>query len=197
MRIRVLSLLSVLLLVFAVACGDDSDSDGAATDTTAPPSDVTSSTEEAQAVVVIEGAWARTSPSMATNGAAYMDLTSTVDDRLVSAAVSGIEVDSVEVHEVVMDDDTGEMIMREVDGIDLVAGETVHLEPGGYHVMLLGLAEPLEVGASFDVILTFEKAGDVSASVEVRDNTDGAGMGDGHGGGGDMGDGAGDMGDGH
>lgn len=188
MKIRALSVVAVVLLAL-VGCSDDDTTTAGTTSTVAPvggDSTDDSTEDEPQAVVIIAGAWARTSPMMATNGAAYMELTATVDDRLLSATASGIEADSIEVHEVAMDDDTGEMTMREVDGIDLPAGETVALEPGGYHIMFLGLAEPFEVGDSFDLILTFEQAGEVAASVQVRDSADGGDsadqgmMGDGH-----------------
>ena len=63
----------------------------------------------------------------------------------------------------------GMMTMREVDRIEVPAGETVVFEPGGYHVMLLDLAEPLEVGDTVEVTLTFERAGDVVVTAEVRE----------------------------
>ena len=133
--------------------------------------------------VDIEGAWARTSPAMATSGAAYMDLTASEDDALLSASVDPSIAGTVEVHEVVpvdsmsddtMSDDTmegmGEMTMQPVERIDLPAGETVSLAPGGYHIMLLDLAAPLEVGQTFDITLTFENAGEEAVTVEVRDS---------------------------
>ena len=64
---------------------------------------------------------------------------------------------------------SGEMTMRPVSSIALVAGETVMLMPGGYHIMLLDLAVPLEVGQTFDVTLTFANAGAKVVTVEVRD----------------------------
>ena len=72
-----------------------------------------------------------------------------------------------------MADDTdmgGAMTMQAVASVPVGAGETVSFQPGGLHVMLLGLVEPLEVGSEFDVILTFENAGDVVVTVEVRDD---------------------------
>ena len=63
----------------------------------------------------------------------------------------------------------GMMTMREVERIELPAGETVVLEPGGYHVMLLDLAAPLELGDTVEVTLTFEVAGDVVVTAEVRE----------------------------
>ncbi|MFZ8900881.1 MAG: copper chaperone PCu(A)C [Ilumatobacteraceae bacterium] len=44
------------------------------------------------------------------------------------------------------------------------------LKPGGYHVMIFDLVAPLEIGQTFDVTLTFEKAGDVIVPVEVRED---------------------------
>ena len=59
--------------------------------------------------------------------------------------------------------------MQPVDEIPVLAGETVALEPGGYHIMLLDLAEPLEVGTSITLTLTFELFGPVDVTAEVRD----------------------------
>jgi copper(I)-binding protein len=62
------------------------------------------------------------------------------------------------------------MMMREVaGGIGLTADETVTFEPGGYHVMLLDLAEPLEVGDEFDVTLQFADNDDVTVTVPVEE----------------------------
>lgn len=64
----------------------------------------------------------------------------------------------------------GAMMMREVDGgLSLTGGETVSFEPGGYHIMMLDLAGPLEAGDEFDLTLSFENADDVTVTVEVAD----------------------------
>lgn len=173
--------LSVAASLALVACGDDtSTSDPATSDT---EMDMPSMTSE----IEITGAWARTSPAMASTGAAYVTIMSMNGDRLVEASVDASIADHAEVHGVVMADDTdessmdmgsdssmdmpsSEMVMREVEGIDLVAGEMLMLKPGGYHVMIIDLVAPLEMGQVFDVTLTFEKAGDVVVPVEVRDD---------------------------
>ncbi len=65
---------------------------------------------------------------------------------------------------------TGAMTMRELeDGLVLPAGETVSLEPGGYHVMLLDLPDPLETEETFDLTLEFESGESQVVSIEVRD----------------------------
>ncbi|QBF33649.1 copper chaperone PCu(A)C [Thalassococcus sp. S3] len=69
--------------------------------------------------------------------------------------------------------------MFHVDGIDIPAGESVALEPGGLHVMFMGLRDdPFEVGETFSATLVFEQAGEVDVvfNVEARDGSHGAGM---------------------
>ena len=160
------------------ACGSDS-SDSSET-----------SAATAEAGITVEGAWARTSPMMASAGAAYMTLTSSVDDRLTGVAVDAGIAATVELHETVMaggmaggmtGDTAGDtagsmpvtteptMMMQPVDGIDLPAGTAVELKPGGYHIMLLDLVAPLEMGQTFTITLTFEQAGSVEVPVTVGD----------------------------
>ena len=71
------------------------------------------------------------------------------------------------------DDDSeegmGMMMMQEVEAIELPAGESVALEPGGLHVMLIDIAQPLEIGQKFDLTLNFEKFGEKVVEVEVRE----------------------------
>ena len=62
------------------------------------------------------------------------------------------------------------MGMREIQGLDVPAGETVELVPGGYHLMLIDLATDLEVGDEFELVLEFEHAGARSVTVTVRDD---------------------------
>ena len=67
-------------------------------------------------------------------------------------------------------DDGGEatMSMTPVERIDLASGEVVTLEPGGLHLMLFDLVEPLEVGETFELTLRFQDAPDEIVEVEVR-----------------------------
>lgn len=81
------------------------------------------------------------------------------DDRLVSASTPFAKM--AQIHEMAMEGDV--MKMRELkDGLVIPAGETVVLEPGGKHLMLMGLSGAIAEGATVPVTLTFEKAGDVS-----------------------------------
>jgi copper(I)-binding protein len=69
-----------------------------------------------------------------------------------------------------MDDSAPMMGMREVAQIDLPAGETVRLEPGGLHIMLLDLVEDLEPGDTFELTLDLDNGDDLTVTVEVRDD---------------------------
>ena len=80
------------------ACGSDSSDTTDTTGTTGPT---------AEPGITVEGAWARTSPMMASAGAAYMTLTSSVDDRLTGVAVDAGIAATVELHETVMAGDMG------------------------------------------------------------------------------------------
>ena len=90
------------------------------------------------------------------------------DDMTTTTAMSS---DDMTTTTAMGDDDEGmgTMTMQPVDSIELPAGETVSLEPGGYHVMLLDLAAPLEVGDTFELTLSFEHAPDQTITVEVRE----------------------------
>jgi copper(I)-binding protein len=113
----------------------------------------------------IEHPWARASAGPARNSAAFMTIHNGGEaDRLVAA--SGDVAERVELHTHMMEGDV--MKMRQVEGIDVPAGGMATLQPGGFHVMLIGLKQPLNEGDSFPLTLTFEKAGDVSIEVTVQ-----------------------------
>lgn len=98
------------------------------------------------------------------NGAAYMTITADgAADRLIGAETTIAE--RAELHESSMRD--GAMSMRQVDGIDIPAGGDAVLEPGGFHLMLVGVTRELAVGDTVDITLTFEGAGDQTVSAEV------------------------------
>jgi copper(I)-binding protein len=107
---------------------------------------------------------------MAGAGAAYMVLKNKGNeaDRLLSAETRAAE--AVELHESFMDENDV-MKMRPVEGgaIEVPAGGQVELKPGGLHIMLINLAEPLETGTTSPMTLTFEKSGKIEVEVAVSD----------------------------
>ena len=112
----------------------------------------------------VTSAWARATPAKAENGVAYLTIRSPTPDRLVS--VSSPVAKKAELHTMSMEGMV--MKMRPLAGLDIAAGQPVTLKPGGEHIMLLGLSEPLLEGQSFPLTLTFEKAGMREVTVAVE-----------------------------
>jgi len=114
--------------------------------------------------VEVKNAWARATPGKAENGAAYLTIVSPTSDRLT--AVSTPEAKTAELH--IMTIEGGVMKMRPLAGIDLAAGQPVTLKPGGSHIMLMGLTQPMKQGETFPLTLSFEKAGTKQVTVAVE-----------------------------
>ncbi|HJV60493.1 MAG TPA: copper chaperone PCu(A)C [Albitalea sp.] len=115
--------------------------------------------------IAIEGAYARATAPGQPAGGAFLQLDNHGSaDRLVAASAPVSR--SAELHVSRMEGDV--MRMRQVDAIDLPAGQSVQLAPGGTHIMLMGLKGPLTEGQHFPLTLRFEKAGEVTVDVTVR-----------------------------
>ncbi|MEQ9812977.1 MAG: copper chaperone PCu(A)C [Azospirillaceae bacterium] len=111
--------------------------------------------------------WSRATAPRVPNGVVYMAITNNgaSADRLLGAAGDAAERMELHTHNMV----DGVMQMRPVEGgIELPPGETVHLEPHGLHVMLMGLAAPLVEGERITVILTFEAAGEIAVEAAIE-----------------------------
>lgn len=113
-----------------------------------------------------DGAKAGPPGGMKGNGAVYVKVSNhgPSPDAIVSATSDAAE--TVELHEVV--NDAGVMRMRPVPRIEVPAGATVELKPGGYHIMLLGLRGDLKPGATVKVTVALEKAGPMTVEAPVR-----------------------------
>lgn len=114
----------------------------------------------------LSGPFARATLPNQPVGGGYVTITNkgSEADRLVSAAspVAG----KVQIHEMSMEGDV--MKMRELpDGIEIAAGQSVTLSPGGAHLMFMDLKGPFKEGAEVPVTLTFEKAGPVEITLPV------------------------------
>jgi copper(I)-binding protein len=125
--------------------------------------------DESCEVAYLFDAWARPSPAGAPNGAVFGLLVnlSAEEDTLVSASTGAAE--AVEFHETIMGENDV-MQMRPVEGgFEVDPRSFLELQPGGLHMMLINLTEPLEAGGTVDLILNFERAGEVQVSVPVRE----------------------------
>lgn len=117
----------------------------------------------AQTTVKVDDAWVRGTVATQKASGAFMRLTPSANVRLVEAQspVAGV----VEIHEMAMENNV--MKMRQVAGLDLEAGHTTELKPGGYHVMLLDLKQALKGGDTVPLTLVFEDAAKKRFTQEV------------------------------
>ena len=118
----------------------------------------------AVAEVTVMQPWVRgtVAPQKATG--AFMKLKSTSDAKLVSASSPAAKL--VEVHEMAMVNNV--MRMRPVTELALPAGKEVELKPGGYHIMLMGIAHQLKQGETIPITLTVRGSDGKTQTIEVQ-----------------------------
>lgn len=114
--------------------------------------------------VRVDEPWVRGTVAQQKSTGAFMRLTADQPLRLVGASspIAGV----VEIHEMAMDKDV--MRMRAIAGLELPAQKAVELKPGGYHVMLMDLRQPVSAGATVPLTLVFETADKRRVQQEVQ-----------------------------
>ena len=120
-----------------------------------------------RAVIQVTDAWVRLPMAAGSPGAAYMVIVNegTTADALVGVSTSSAS--SVEMHQTTTDS-SGMSGMHPISRLDLPAMGTVSLEPGGYHLMLMGLGSSIKAGDKITLELTFEHFGVYPVEAEVR-----------------------------
>jgi len=121
-------------------------------------------TSVAAQVAVVAEPWARATIQGQKATGAFMKITSKEGAKLVG--VSSPAAGVTEIHEMKMDKDV--MKMAAVPSLDIPAGKSVELKPGGFHVMLMDLKAPLADKSSVPVTLTFENSKGVKSQVELQ-----------------------------
>lgn len=116
------------------------------------------------AQVTVHDAWVRAAVPQQKATGAFMRLTAEKDARLVAASSPAAGV--TQIHEMKIEGEV--MKMRHVPGLDLPAGTPVELKPGGYHIMLMDLKQPVAAGADVPLTLVFEAADGQRQTVQVQ-----------------------------
>lgn len=141
---RFKSLFILLIGLLLVACGSD-DQNG----------------------IVVEDVWGRPSPNSASNAAFYMAVKNSgqARDTLLTATVD--VCGATELHMTAIDD-AGVMSMQQVQQIDIPAGQTTALEPGGLHIMCIDRQVDFAPGDNVPISLSFSQAGQIAVEAEIR-----------------------------
>ncbi|SEF69290.1 copper chaperone PCu(A)C [Marinobacterium lutimaris] len=116
--------------------------------------------------VSINDAYARAVPPGQPNSAAFMQITNKGDAALTLTGATTSVAGVAELHTHIQDE--GVMRMRRIDGIELPAGESVSLKPGGLHVMLIGLEKNLAAGDKIDLTLEFSDGSSEALEIPVQ-----------------------------
>ncbi|MFC5472399.1 copper chaperone PCu(A)C [Paraherbaspirillum soli] len=112
--------------------------------------------------------YARATVAGQPSGGAFLSIENSGKETDKLIGVSSPAAKSAEIHTMTLDGDV--MKMREVGEIELKPATTVLMTPGnGYHIMLIGLTQPLKAGDKFPLTLIFQKAGKIEVSVQVTD----------------------------
>jgi copper(I)-binding protein len=122
--------------------------------------------EVSRGKIILDHFWARTTVGTARPGVAYLTIINTgkTDDALIGIKTAVAR--RVHIHRTVREG--GIMRMVPVERLPVPAGGRAVLQPGGTHLMLMGLKAPLELGDTFQVTLIFEKAGAVVSDVYIE-----------------------------
>jgi copper(I)-binding protein len=117
--------------------------------------------------VAVNDARARAMPKVAPASGAFLTLTNndSVDHAVVAAECPSVKAAELHTHI----HDGGVMRMRRIERIDLPAGQTVTLQPGGLHIMLIGLQQDLTAGAQLPLTLVFEDGSRRELQVPVKE----------------------------
>ena len=124
----------------------------------------------------IQHPWSRALPPVAPTGAAYMVIENRGESADTLSSATTPIAGYTELHEHVHQGDL--MQMRRVESVTIAPGEQVDFSPGGYHVMLFELKEPLVAGNTYPMTLTFEQAGEIEVEVHVSKGKDAAPLGE-------------------
>lgn len=139
---------------------------------------------EPSSELAASGAWSRPTPATADEAVAYLTVTTDEPDAIVGASVPASVADAVELHQTTgaeggsahqhgASSGDGTVTMGQVERFELDPDEPLAFEPGGNHVMLVGLVEPLETGDSFALTLELDSGRTLELAVPVQANPPG------------------------
>ncbi len=116
--------------------------------------------------VSVEGAYVRHMPPTQPNTGAFMTLVNNSDTARAAVSAESEVAETVELHTHIHDN--GVMRMRQVEKIEVPANGKTELEPGGFHVMLIGLKQPLKVDQVVDINVNFDDGSSELVKAKVK-----------------------------
>ena len=124
--------------------------------------------------IVVSDAWVRAADASRPATAAYLTLCNAGAEADALIGVAAPSARAVELHETTRSAD-GVVKMSPVEKLDLAPSTPAALAPGGAHIMLIGLTEALEAGATATITLEFENSAPMTIEAPIRDAAPGSG----------------------
>lgn len=116
--------------------------------------------------ITVAEAWSRATAPRQPTGGVFLTINNRGDDPDRLVAVASPAADTVSLHRTA--NENGVMKMRPAGIVEIPADTTVSLAPGGLHIMLIGLTQPLKKGQTVPVTLTFEQAGVITIEAAIQ-----------------------------
>lgn len=124
--------------------------------------------QQATSELVVSQAWSRAMPPSAPTGAVYFILENRGEQAQRLVAAQTPRATKTELHTHVRE---GELMkMQQIDSLQVPAAGTLEFKPGGNHLMLFGLKQPLVAGESFPVTLHFESGAEITTEVSIEED---------------------------
>lgn len=117
-------------------------------------------------LIEVSEPWIREAPPTATVMAAYMNIKNTSEEDLALVSAECEFYETIELHSTVMDGDIARMVKQEQ--LDLPKGTEVSLEPGGLHIMLIGVKQRPVAGDQVKILLNFSDESQKEIIAEVK-----------------------------
>lgn len=150
------------LTVPLAACGDQASAPTAESEDS-PASDGGSSAGS----ITVSDPWVKAAPEGMT--AAFGTVVNGTDEDMTLVAATTAASSEVQLHETAADDSGGMSMKEKEGGFELPAGGELVLEPGGHHLMLMSLTDPLQPGAGVELVLQFDDGTEVPFTATVKD----------------------------
>ncbi len=124
------------------------------------------SADNVETKISITNAWVKAMPPSMKNTAAYMSITNHSKDKLTLISVESNVAETVELH--TMSHENGKMIMFPIKEVSLDPESITSLKPGGIHIMLIDLKQPLQIEEEIEVILNFSDGTQTTVLTKVK-----------------------------
>jgi len=111
--------------------------------------------------------WIRMVPKVSPNSAAYLEIRNGTGKAITLTGIQSRLADRIEIHNVETDAN-GTMKMFEIDAVTIEPAEAAQLSPGGMHIMIFGLAQPLNEGEMATMLLSFDEQPPIPVNFTVK-----------------------------